>query len=396
MPDFRYKAKYLDGKKRVGMLEARDREDAVAKLSEQELFTTSLYQLPEKNKKYKMKAKELGNFCKELGLMLRSGLPLVKCLQIIANNETGKDKLKKVCIRLHRSIRGGSTLSEAMNEIGGFPELIINMFYSGEISGTIADVAEKMSEYYTSEYKLKKKIAQATLYPKILGVLTVGVIVILFAFVLPSILEVVEDQELPALSRFMMAISDLILTRWYMILLVGAGIMAIVIYVREIKSVRFHYDRLLLKVWRVGPLLRVIYSAQFARTLSSLYGSGIQLVTAIGVSSKIIGNLYVQSQFPEMLKKVRQGDLLSVAIDRTDGFNDKLKSTIVIGEETGKLDEILSHTSASFEYDAEMAIDSLLQMILPVLLVFLAIIIALVIISVLMPIYDMYNTLGGM
>jgi type IV pilus assembly protein PilC len=396
MPDFKYKARYADMKRRSGVIDARDKEDAVLKLAEQQLFVTDITEIEEKQARYKMKAKELSVFCKELGIMLRSGLPLVKCLQIISNNETGKVKLKKVTQSLHRAIRGGKTMSEAMAEHGGFPELIINMFYSGELSGTIAGVAEKMSDYYMSEYKLKKKISSATMYPRILGFLTVGVIVILFAFVVPSITGMVEGQELPAITKFMMGISDLVIQRWYYLALIGVGIMAIVVYVKEIKSVRYRWDKLLLKMPKIGPLLRAIYTARFARTLSSLYGSGIQLVTAISVASKIIGNSYVEGQFPEMVRKVKAGELLSAAIAGADGFNDKLKSTIVIGEETGKLDEILEHTSASFEYDADVAIDGLLGMLLPVLLIIMAVVIAAVIISVLMPIFDLYNTLGGM
>jgi type IV pilus assembly protein PilC len=253
-----------------------------------------------------------------------------------------------------------------------------------------------MSDYYMSEYKLGKKIKSATAYPKLLACMTVGVVVILFAFVLPTMMEVLGDQDLPLITQIMVSISDTIIYRWYNLLMVGVLLIAIVVYIKEVKLIRYYWDMFILRVAVFGPLLRTIYTARFARTLSSLYGSGIQLVTAIGVASKIIGNSYVEGQFPEILKKIKQGEALSVAISDSEGFNEKLMSMIVIGEETGKLDEILSHTSASFEYDADVAIESLLGMLLPVLLIIMAVIIAAVIISVMLPIYQLYETVGSM
>jgi type IV pilus assembly protein PilC len=277
-----------------------------------------------------------------------------------------------------------------------FPELIVNMFYSGEISGKISEVASKMASYYMSEYKLRKRIDQATAYPKLLAFMTAGVIVVLFAFVVPNILVVLEGHPLPLITQFMKNISDLVVYRWYYLLLAAFLIFAAAVYIKENKTIRYYWDKFILGIWYIGPLLCTIYTARFARTLSSMYGSGIQLVTAIGVSSKIIGNLYVETQFPEILRRVRQGELLSAVMASTEGFNNKLKSVIVIGEETGKLDEILEHASASFEYDADMAIEGLLSLLLPVLLIVIAVIIASVIISVMLPIYQLYETLGSM
>jgi type IV pilus assembly protein PilC len=197
----------------------------------------------------------------------------------------------------------------------------------------------------------------------------------------------------------MQNISNTLRYRWYNVLLAAITIGLVYFYVRDVAVIRYQWDRLILKIWKIGPLLRAIYTARFARTISSLYGSGIQLVTAVGVSGKIIGNRYVEAQFDEVVKRIRQGELLSATLAGIDGFNEKLRSTIVIGEETGKLDEILTHTSVSFEYDSETALDGMLTMILPVLLVFMSVIILLVIVSVMMPIYQLYQSVdsfGGM
>lgn len=396
MAKFIYKARDIESKAFRGELEARDREDAMQHLSEQALFVISLEEKPEQKNRFVMKSNHLADFCKELSLMLNAGLPMVKAVNIIANGESGSAKAKAVYRRLHKELKGGMSLSDAMNEQGDtFPELIINMFYSGEVSGTMSGVANKMADYYRSDYRLRKKISQATMYPKILMVLTVGVVIVVFAFVLPAILGMLGGQQLPLITRILAGISDTLVHKWYNVLMVVTAVVLIILYLRSVKSVRYWIHKTMLKMYKVGPLLRIIYTARFARTLSSLYGSGVQLVTAISVSSKVIGNDYVERQFPDAIKRIKQGELLSDVVAEIDGFIQKIQSIIVIGEETGKLDDILGFSANSFEYDADVAINNLLAMLEPLLLVVMAVVIGTILVGVMLPIYQLYETIGG-
>jgi len=397
MPLFVYEAVDIKAKSFKGTFEARDAEDAMGKLRERSLFVLNLREKETRRTRFSMKPRQLADFCKELSLMLSAGLPLIKALNIISTGEIADKRVKVVYTDLHRLIKGGLSLSEAMREQGRvFPPMVINMFYSGEISGTLAGVADKMAEYYTADYKLRKKIASATTYPKILGVMIVAVVLIIFLFVLPEILTMLEGQELPAITAFMKRFSDYLVNRWYNVLMFVFGGFLVVTYLRSVRMVRYQWHKMILKMPRVAPLLRIIYTARFARTLSSLYGSGVQLITGITVSSKIIGNLFIEDQFPEIIKRIKQGEQMSDVLADVNGFSGKLRSVLVIGEETGKLDDILNFAAGSFEYDADAAITSLLELMQPALLVIVAAIICVVIIGVLLPIFQMYDSMGGM
>jgi len=390
---YKYTALDLQSKKFSGEVNARDDADLKRILRGQGLTPVKYHTVEAKATNYRMKANEMGEFSRQLANMLASGITIVRAMEIIKDRDF-KPKIKQVYEKLHGDIQQGLTLSEGMKlQDGVFPELLINMYASGEASGQLEQVADKMGTHYEKEHRLNGKVKSAMTYPIVLLVVTLIVVMVIFAVVLPTFFLLFEDIELPGITQVMLAISGFIQHYWYTVIIgVLIGI-ALFRFLLRIYAVSYQVDRAKLKIRIIGPLLKIVYTARFARTLSSLYSSGISMLSALEITATIIGNKYIEAQFVEVVKDVRNGDPLSVTVHSVDGFDKKLGTTILIGEESGRLDAMLESTAESFDYEAEMATDRLVQLIQPVMIVVLATVVGGIVLSVMLPMLELYQNI---
>jgi type IV pilus assembly protein PilC len=395
MPLYKYSAVTLNGSKRTGSVEAATVEALTAALKQENLFLTDWSTTKPKVEAHKLKTDEVADFCRQLGAMLSAGIMLIRAMNILSQRNL-KPHIKKIYDDLIMDLQRGSTLSEAMSNRGRtFPELLINMIRAGENTGKLDATCEKMAVTYDKEHRLNGKVRGALVYPIILVCLIIGVILIIFTFVLPQFMGLFENMELPLPTKIVMGISDF-LVAWGMWLLIAAvAAIAGLIALFQQPGPRRAYDHFKLKLPKIGQLLRIIYTARFARTLSSLYVSGISMIQALSIARTTIGNTYIAAQFDGVIEALGNGRTLSQAIGTVDGFEPKLRSTILIGEESGNLEKMLESVADQYEYDSEMATQSLVTLIEPVLIVVMAVIVAFVIISVLMPIYQLYSNIGA-
>ncbi|MDR3305840.1 MAG: type II secretion system F family protein [Clostridiales Family XIII bacterium] len=395
MPLYSYKAIAIDGAKQKGRIEAANAEQLAALLRDQDLFLTESAQTESRTAQVKLKTMEIADFCRQLAAMLSSGITLIRAMMILSQRDL-KPHVKKVYDSLIEDLQRGSTLSEAMSMRGrSFPELLINMMRAGEQTGRMDVTALKMAETYDKEHRLNQKIRSATMYPIILVVLIIGVVLVIFTFVLPRFMEMFEGMELPLPTRIVMGISGF-LTSYGAILAVGVVILvALLIYLFRQPGPRIALDKFKLRIPKIGKLLSTIYTARFARTLASLYVSGIPMIQALNIARDTIGNKYIESQFVQVIDHLGNGRTLSQSIAGVDGFENKLKSTIMIGEESGRLEQMLDSVADQFDYDSEMASQRMVSLIEPVLIVVMAGVVGVVIISVMLPIYQMYSNVGA-
>ena len=396
MPKYTYTAINLENKKAKGAVEARDYDDFRKLMRAQNVVLVKYAVVEEKGLVYRMKANEASDFSRQLGSMLGSGITVIRALEILKGRDA-KPQLLSIYEKLHKDVQQGLTLSEAMRlQERSFPQLLINMYASGETSGQLEQVANKMAVHYEKEHRLNGKVKTATTYPAILFTVTVIVVMLIFTVVLPQFFQILEGIELPLITRVMIAISTFLQKYWYAVII---GILILIFIYRrlhDIEKVALRMDRFKLRLAVVGKLLRTIYTARFARTLSSLYSSGISMITALEVSSTIVGNKFIEKQFSEVIKDVRNGEPLSAAVEKVDGFDGKLSATILIGEESGRLDSMLVSTAESFDYEAEVATGRLVQLIEPVMIVFLAVVIGSIMLSVMLPIMTLYQNVGNL
>ena len=323
--------------------------------------------------------------------MLGAGVPLVRALNLMQAEETIKPKQKAIYENMIRSVRRGNSFADTMKDQGdAFPELLINMFRAAQESGRMDQTALRMAEHYQKEYRLSAKIKSATLYPKILCGVIVVVVMILFCYIMPKFMDVFANLELPAVTVALMAASGFMKRNWLWVLFGIVVLYVIAKAVLELPQIRLEVDRIKLKIPKIGILIQTIYTARFARTLCSLYTSGLPIVTALQVSKDTIGNRYLESQFDETIAMVRRGESLSDALAHIDGFHKKLAGNVAIGEETGSLDTMLNSAADNFEYESEQAISRLISFLEPAMIIVMAVIVGMIMIAVMLPLLNMY------
>lgn len=396
MPVYSYNAVTLDGTKKSGTLEADNPQRLAERLRDQGLYVSD-YKVKggaTTLTKSKLKSTDLSDMCRQIGTMVGSGVVIVRAVDIIRNRDGIDKKIKAVYDGLYNSLKAGLSLSEAMLEQQGtFPPMLVNMIKAGEASGTMDQTLMRMAEHYDKEERLNSQIKSATTYPKILGVIVVAVVIILFSVVLPTFFQTYEsmDMELPVITKIMVGLSNFITKKWFIYIPVVVAVVAAWKLANKNADFVLKKHELMLHLPKIGPLLKIIYTARFCRTISSLYASGIPLVDCLTIAGGTVGNTYIEKQLVDLVKEVKGGATVSEVINKVEGFDSKLSATILIGEETGKLDEMLNSTADSFDYESEQATGRLTALIEPVMLVVMAVVVGSVLIGVIIPMYGMYD-----
>jgi len=394
MPTYRYTAVTVDGSKQKGKTEAAGHEQLTALLAEEGLFLLKASEQQTKETNKKLKTAEVADFCRQLAAMLSSGVTLIRAMMIIAQRDV-KPHIRKTYLAVVEDLQRGSSLSDAMANRGkAFPELLINMIPAGENSGRMDTTALKMADTYDKQHKLEGKIKSATTYPIILCAMVVLVILIIFTFVLPAFFEMFKDMTLPLPTRIVLAISNFLKAQWLYLLIGVLILVGVLMAVFQQSGPKRALDHFKLRVPKVKSLLKTIYTGRFARTLASLYVSGIPMIQSLTIARATVGNKYIDSQFDGVIGDIGNGRTLSQALVKVDGFDTKLNSTILIGEESGRLEQMLESVADQFDYDSEMASQRLVTMLEPVLICVMAVIVAFVMISVMLPIYQMYSNIS--
>ena len=395
--NYRYKAQNEDGRVVSGSLKAQDEADLQGKLKSEGLLLVDIKEETQTKKSFKrLKDDQVSEFARNLGRLLAAGVTLVKALQIMSEDESIKERDRKLYTEILRSVRSGMTLSDAMEEQGGvFPKLFVNMLRSSENSGNMDMTALNMADYYSKEDRLKQKVKSSMTYPKILMGLIVVVLIIILGFVLPQFETMFAQMDtLPAATEILMGISDFVSQKWYILLFAVVIIFMAWKVVSSFPKVRLFLDKMEIHLPKIGKLRQIVYTARFARTLASMYSAGIPIVTCLQIAKTTIGNTYIESQFEQMIADIRAGKPLSEGLAGIDGFVKKLPSSVAVGEETGALDNMLNSIADQMEYDSEIAIGKLVAMIEPLMIVIMAVMVGFIMIAVISPIYGSYQSIA--
>lgn len=389
---FRYTAKDIDGRTVRGTMEAADYDALYAQLLEQGLYPQRVTGRGADRRPRTLRPQELSDLCRQLSTLLASGVSLVRALTIISQDEGISAGLRRVYESVLSEVRKGSSLSDALEAQQVFPALMLGMVRAGEGSGRLDRVAERLAVHYEKAHQMNQQVKSALMYPMILAVLSVAVVIV--TFVLPQFSDLFSTMDsLPAVTLALMAFSDFMVTKWYLLLLGLAALAAALRAVLRVPSVRLALDRGKLTMPVFGRLNRIICTARFARTISSLYASGLPIITALQTARDTIGNAYIVSQFDAVLAQVRSGVSLSAALESVDGFQRKLCSSIAVGEETGQLDSMLDSIADSMEYDAQQASRRMMTILEPMLIVLMAFVVGFIIIAVMSPIIGSYSAI---
>jgi len=409
---FSYKGVDGTGETITGLVEAVDKRAAIAELADKGHFATELLEksgsaagqvgegIFSLNKitglgSAKISSKDILAMTTQLSTALRAGLPILNALELIADQQH-RVAMRELVGELANAVRSGQALSDAMEEYPKvFSRLYVSMVRVGETGGILEQTMTQLADLLNRDEKTKTNMKNASAYPIFVMILGILSVVIMLTKILPKIIETIGAgvAVLPLPTRMLLGISDF-LTKygWLAAIIIGTGLFSFAKWKRT-EDGRLKWDTFKLKVPVLGSVLNTIAVGRFARTLGALTRSGIPILHALGVVRDTLGNELLGSEIDEVAGKVRMGESLAEPMSRSGIFPPLLVQIVAIGEQTGKLDELLLNAADTFDEDSEAAIKRFMALFPAVMIVLLAVIIGFIIIAMLLPIVAM--DLGG-
>lgn len=400
MANFKYRMMNSSGEKLEGVYAASSRQEVIEMIKSNNNYPLKIEEIIE-NKDMeiqvfnKVKTKDIAVFCRQFYTMLNAGATITTCLNVLGQQITNK-RLKNSILLVDENVRKGLTLSEAFKKEEVFPELLISMVESGEVSGNLDTIMNRMAEHYEKENKLNNKVRGAMVYPIILAILSITIVVGILTFVMPTFVSMFDDNgiELPLPTRMLLATSNFLRTKWYLIILIILAIVYSLKYYFKTETGEITLNRLKLKLPLFKGINEKIIVSRFTRTLSTVLASGVSLIQGLQVVSKVVGNKVIENKILEVRELVIKGGGLSQALKRVGFFPPMLCSMVSIGEESGSLDDILNKTADFYDDELETAIQQFTSMLEPIMILIMGVIIGFMIISIILPVFDMYNQIN--
>ena len=398
MAKFKSRALTTSNEKVEGVYEAKSKDEVLAIISSNGYYPLMVEEIIESQQinlgfSKKVKLKDMAVFCRQFYTMLDAGVQIDHCLNILSEQLTHPE-LKKAIAQVEDEVRRGESLSESMsqhNEV--FPELLLKMIQSGEVSGNLDTIMLRMSAYYEKESKVSSKVKNAMIYPAILAIVAAGAVTVILTFVMPTFIQMFDENgvELPWLTRALLATSDFMTSQY--LLIITTLFLAVFGYRMYAKTDHGKYtlSQMKLSIPILKPLNQKMIVSRFTRTLSTLLSSGIPLAQSIHIVSEVVQNKVAEQALQSVREELVKGEGLSGPILETKIFPPMLSSMIHIGEETGSLDEILAKTADFYDDELEAQIQATTALIEPLLIVVMGIIIATIVLAIMIPMFEMYT-----
>lgn len=398
MAKFKYRALTTSNEKVEGVYEAKSKDEVLAIISSNGYYPLMVEEIIESQQinlgfSKKVKLKDMAVFCRQFYTMLDAGVQIDHCLNILSEQLTHPE-LKKAIAQVEDEVRRGESLSESMsqhNEV--FPELLLKMIQSGEVSGNLDTIMLRMSAYYEKESKVSSKVKNAMIYPAVLAIVAAGVVTVILTFVMPTFIQMFDENgvELPWLTRALLATSDFMTSQY--LLIITTLFLAVFGYRMYAKTDHGKYtlSQMKLAIPILKPLNQKMIVSRFTRTLSTLLSSGIPLAQSIHIVSEVVQNKVAEQALQSVREELVKGEGLSGPILETKIFPPMLSSMIHIGEETGSLDDILAKTADFYDDELEAQIQATTALIEPLLIVVMGIIIATIVLAIMIPMFEMYT-----
>jgi len=396
MKSFRYKVRDQEGNSSFGSMEAVDEKQVVSVLRGKGMLIMSISEEDQLGldsifgRFSKPKADEVTNFTRQLSTMVGAGLPLVSALRILKNQSS--PSLSTVIDKVLSEVEGGTSLAEALETSGGgFSSVYLAMVRAGESAGVLDQVLKKLADALDKQREFRSKTKGAMVYPVIIMIGIVVISAIMMIFVVPKLTAMYKDfgAELPLPTKILMGVSDFVVKLWYIVLIV-VGLLAIFISNWAKTEVgTLIVEQLVFKIPIWGKLRKDLILTEFARTVSVLLTAGIPILDTLQIVSETIGSKVYGAEIRQAAVMVEKGVSLAEAITRLEVFPPILGQMISVGEETGKLDEVLAKLATFYEGESEVKIKALTTAIEPMIMVIMGVGVGFLVIAVIMPIYNL-------
>jgi type IV pilus assembly protein PilC len=396
MPYFKYKVKNQYQDSVVGKVEARSAQAAAAELSSRGLLVIDLRPLNEDSflfiKQFfaGVKHGDIVNFTRQLATMITAGLPLANALSILV--QQSKASMSKMVSTLLQDVEGGNSFSKSLEKHPDiFTRIYIQLVNAGEVGGVLDEVLQRLAENMEKEKEFNAKTKGAMIYPAIVILAMIVVAFVMMIFVIPKLTEMYKDfgADLPLPTKMLMALSSFTVQYWYIVIGGAAGGIYGLKRWYKTEAGEHAIDRLMLRLPIFGVLRQKIILTEFARTMSLLLGAGISLLQALEIVTEGISNVIYRDALKEVVGKVEKGVSLSTALGQYEAFPPILYQMISVGEETGKLDEVLMKLAVYFESESEQAVKNMTTAMEPMIMIVLGVGVGVMVIAIIMPIYNL-------
>ena len=403
MTTYKYVAVNLKKRKFKGLFMAEDEKDLAIQLAKQNLYLVSakVYKGGTPSAFFtlgtgKISLGEITTFCRQFSIMLATGIPLLRCIENLKEQKY-TTYFKSILQVISEDVKGGFMLSEALDKHKKvFPDFFRSMVHVGEASGKLDTVFVALADYYESDASIKRKVKSALAYPMMLAIMTLAIVVVMLAFVVPTFRETLSQMDVPeeGITAVVYGISDFILEYWRIIV---AGVIllggAFFLFART-QTGRKAIDVFKIKCPLIGRVQINLITARFSRALGLLLSSGMDLASALDTISIILGNIYVEERFNDAAEDVRRGISLTDAFEKQKLFPEMMIQMISVGEQTASLEDVLNRSCAFFDEQVETSLNSLTSKIQPAMLLIMGAVIVTLFIAVYAPMLSIMNTLA--
>ena len=420
MSVFKYTVINAAGKEKKGKIDANNEPAAIMALKAKGLFPTEIRKVGEKettkegigvtNKKKKkglldinigtpkIPTKDLTLFTRQLAILLDAGLPLIRALRTLERQSRNKI-VKRIIGESADHVEEGFTFSESLaKNPKSFDFLYVNMVKAGESSGALEIILNRLATFMEKTAKIVSKVKSAMIYPIVVIIIATSVTAMLMIFIVPKFKKIFDDllsgMPLPKLTEFVIAVSDFLMSKIYVLIILI--ILAVIAYkvLKKTKKGAYWIDFVKYRMPLFGPILAKSSISRFARTLGTLMSSGVPVLSGLSIVRDTATNILVKNAVQKVHDAVKEGESISSPLGTSKVFPDMVISMIEVGEETGKLPEMLVKIADTYDDEVDNAVDALTSMIEPLMIVAMAVIVGTIVIGMFMPLIKIMQTLG--
>ena len=344
----------------------------------------------------RVSASTLALLTRQLATLIRAGMPLDESLRALAA-QTGSRRLQSIIADVCARITEGASLHEALSAYPGvFPEFYCSMVAAGETGGRLEEVLERLADYTESRRALRQSLSMALIYPTILTLVSFLVVAVLLIYVVPEVVRVFQQtgQSLPLLTAGLIAGSRILRDFGWLICVLAVLVPVSGRFLLNRAAIRYRWHCLLLGLPFIGRINRMLHAARLTRALAILTRSGVPLVEALDISSRMITNIPLRAHMEEAVVHVREGGRLYTALDNSGWFPPLLVQMLASGEESGELDEILERSASYMEQELKTLLTTVRALFEPAIILVMGTVVLLIVLAILLPIFEMNQLVG--
>jgi len=404
VPQYKYSAKNKQTEDVSGVIDAENENAAADQLMERELYITSLQEIsPERDIGalvsgffQKVTKKDLAIFLRQLSILISASVPLVQALRLLSG-QVDNPTLRKALVEIVTEVEGGTKLSLALERYEDlFSSYFVNMVRSGETSGRLEEILNYLADQEEKDYELQSKVIGALVYPGFIMTVMIGGGAFMLVFVLPKMLAMFTDlgatAVLPPITKFLILLTVIARSYWWVVILAIIALILIVRHYLKTETGRLFFDKIQLRVPVLGLLFQYLYLIRFSRSFNTILVGGITIPQGLRIVRTVIGNSVYEQLIDDTIKEVEEGNPMSAVFAKNKYVPTMVTQMISVGEQTGRLDDVLSKITEFYSREINGLIEVALKLVEPAIMVILGIGVGFLVAGVILPMFDLASS----